>query len=61
MGKKNIACVAIGGPVAIGAVRKPPHIRHLGLGDNAARYIKGKFAGGVRVISLLVSLTAAEH
>ena len=28
---------------------------------DAGRYIKGKFAGGVRVIPLLVSLAAAEH
>jgi hypothetical protein len=58
MGKKNIASVAIGGSVAIGAMRKPPHTRHRGPGHHAGRYINGNFAGGVPVISWLVSLTA---
>jgi hypothetical protein len=31
------------------------------LACDASRYIEGKFAGGVRVIPLIVSLAAPEH
>jgi hypothetical protein len=61
MSKKIIASVAIAGFVAIGATSKRPHPRHRPPPDDAGRYIKGKFAGGVRGIPSLVSWAATEH